>query len=84
MTQDMKDRIQYGSAVAMISASIILAFVSFAALHLVHSTVLTFVGEAAGFASGVFGLSVYARSKSREIDRRFNQLEKTFQCHENH
>lgn len=84
MTQDIKDRIQYGSAVAMIAASIILAFVSFAALHLVHSTVLTFVGEAVGFASGVFSLSVYARSKSREIDRRFNQLEKNIQSHENH
>ncbi|MBQ7689597.1 MAG: hypothetical protein IJT30_00150 [Muribaculaceae bacterium] len=75
MTQDLKDRIQYGSAVAMIASSIALAFASFAVLHLVHSTVLAFVGEAVGFASAVFGLSVFARSKSRELNRRFGQLE---------
>lgn len=75
MTQDLKDRIQYGSAVAMIATSIVLAFASFVVLHMVHSTVLAFVGEAVGFASGIFGLSVYARSKTRELNRRFDQLE---------
>lgn len=84
MTHDTKDRLQYASALAMIAVSIGLAIASFVMLHLVHSTVLTFVGEAVGFASGVFGLSTFARSKSQEIDRRFDQLQQTLASHADH
>ncbi|MBO7610179.1 MAG: hypothetical protein J6S96_08270 [Muribaculaceae bacterium] len=82
MKQDTKDRIQYGSAVAMIATSIILAFASFALLHLIHSTVLAFVGEAVGFAAGVFGLGVFAHAKSAELDERFLVLEQKINRHE--
>ncbi len=84
MTHDTKDRLQYASALTMIAVSIGLAIASFVMLHLVHSTVLTFVGEAVGFASGVFGLSAFARSKSQEIDRRFDQLQQTLASHADH
>ena len=84
MTQDMKDRIQYGSAVAMIVSGIVLAFVSFVMLHIVHSSVLGFVGEAVGFAGGVFGLGVFAHTKGAELDARFQQLEQKITRHEEH
>ena len=83
MRQDTKDQIQYGSAVAMIASSIILAFASFALLHFIHSTVLAFVGEAVGFAAGVFGLGVLAHSKGVELDERFHMLEEKINRHEN-
>lgn len=82
MKQYTKDRIQYGSAVAMITSSIILAFASFALLHLIHSTVLAFVGEAVGFAAGVFGLGVFAHAKGAELDERFQKLEEKIYNHE--
>ncbi len=83
MTHDLKERIQYGSAVAMIVTSITLAFASFILLRFIHSTVLTFTAEAVGFASGVFGLSIYAHNKSDELDRRFDQLQQNLHRHEN-
>lgn len=84
MTQDTKDRIQYGSAIAMIASGIVLTFASFILLHLIHSSVLGFVGEAVGFAGGVFGLGVFAHTKGAELDKRFEQLEQKLQDHENH
>lgn len=84
MTQNTKDRIQYGSAIAMIASGIVLAFASFILLHLIHSSVLGFVGEAVGFAGGVFGLGVFAHTKGTELDKRFEQLEQKLQNHENH
>ena len=81
MTQDTKDRIQYGSAVAMIASGIVLAFLSFIMLHWVPSSVLGFVGEAVGFAGGVFGLGVFAHTKGAELDKRFQQLEQKINSH---
>ena len=82
MKQDTKDRIQYGSAVAMIASAIVLAFASFALLHLIHSTVLAFVGEAVGFAASIFGLGVFAHAKGVELDERFQALEDKIYHHE--
>ena len=87
MTQDTKEKIQVGTAVAMVASGIVLTFLSFAISHAVHSSVLTFVGEAVGFAGGVFGLTVFARAKSDEIDEKFNTLYhhlKQLHDHENH
>lgn len=83
MRQDTKDKIQYGSAVAMVASGIVLTFLSFLMLHIVHSTVLAYVGEAIGFAGAVFGLTVYARSKGQEIEEKFNELERKLMRHEN-
>lgn len=66
MKQHTKDVIQYGSAVAMIVTGIVLAIASFIWLKLIHQSVLMYVGEAVGFASAVFGLTVYSTSKIRE------------------
>ena len=75
MKQHTKDVIQYGSAVAMIASSIVLAYACFIMLHFIHSSVLTFVGEAVSFAAGVFGLGMFAHAKGAELDRRFRNLE---------
>lgn len=66
MKPHTKDVIQYGSAVAMMATGIILAICSFFWLRLIHASVLTYMGEAVGFASAVYGLTVYSRSKIHE------------------
>lgn len=83
MKQDTKDKIQYGSAIAMIASGIVLTFLSFLMLHIVHSTVLAYVGEAIGFAGAVFGLTVYARSKGQELEERFEELKTKLMKNEN-
>lgn len=84
MKQDTKEKIQYGTAVAMVASGIVLTFLSFAVSHAVHSSVLAFVGEAVGFAGGVFGLTMFARAKSAEIDEKFNALYHQLQKLDNH
>lgn len=65
MTENMKDWVQYGTAVGMVATGCVLSVMSFVTLHAVHHTVLAFVGEAISFAGAVFGISLYARSKLR-------------------
>lgn len=69
MKQHTKDVIQYSSAVAMMSTGIILAVVSFIWLRLIHSSILAYMGEAVGFCSAVYGLTVYSRSKFHDAEQ---------------
>ena len=78
MKKETKDVIQYGSAIAMIGTAIGLSILSFLWLGLIHASVLTYTGEAVGFACAVFGLTVYSRSKVQEaredMQAEFDQL----------
>ena len=78
MKKETKDVIQYGSAVAMIGTAIGLSIFSFLWLGLIHASVLTYTGEAVGFACAVFGLTVCSRSKVQEaredMQEEFEQL----------
>lgn len=78
MKKETKDVIQYGSAIAMIGTAIGLSIFSFIWLGLIHASVLTYTGEAVGFACAVFGLTVYSRSKVQEaredMQEEFEQL----------
>lgn len=69
MKPHTKDVIQYGSAVAMMATGIFLAIVSFFWLRFIHPSVLTYMGEAVGFCSAVYGLTVYSRAKIHEVRR---------------
>ena len=64
----------------MIATGIILAVASFIWLKLIHQSVLMYTGEAVGFASAVFGLTVYSTSKVKEareiMQDDFEQLKK--------
>ena len=78
MKRHTKDVIQYGSAVAMVGTAIGLSILSFIWLGLIHASVLTYTGEAVGFACAVFGLTAYSRSKVQEaredMQEEFEQL----------
>lgn len=66
MQTNTKDWIQYGTAVAMIASAIILTFVSFFSLSLIESSVLWYVAQALTYSGGIFGVTVYIRSKMGE------------------
>lgn len=66
MKPHTKDVIQYGSAMAMMATGILLSVCSFFWLRFIHASVLTYMGEAVGFCSAVYGLTVYSRSKIHE------------------
>lgn len=82
MTNNIKDDIQYGSAIAMIASGIVLAFLSFFLNeHDIESGVLMYVGEALVYAGGIFGVSLYFKTKlgdfeSRATDRMESDIRK--------
>ena len=66
-----KDWIQYGSAVAMILSGIILAFLSFYKNNGdISEGVLWYVAQALTYAGGIFGVSIYFKTKLGDFESR--------------
>lgn len=63
MTSNSKEWIQYLVASIMVLSGIVLAFFSFFINGDVTDGVLWYVGQGLTFAGGVFGVSVYFRTK---------------------
>lgn len=69
MTNDTKDCVQYGSAVSMVASGIVLAFLSFFLNeHDIESGVLMYVAEALVYAGGIFGVSLYFKTKLGDFE----------------
>ena len=66
MQSNTKDWIQYGSAIAMILSAIVLAFLSFFAIQAIEASILWYVAQALAYAGGIFGVSIYIKSKLGE------------------
>lgn len=66
MQSNTKDWIQYGSAIAMIISAIVLAFLSFFAIQAIEASILWYVAQALAYAGGIFGVSIYIKSKLGE------------------
>ena len=74
-----KDWIQYGSAIAMIISGIILAFLSF--FHNdgdISEGVLWYVAQALTYAGGVFGVSIYFKTKLGDFESRAEEQIKEY------
>ncbi len=68
MKQNTKDWIQYSTAIAMIASAIILAFLAFIITYTIASGVLIYVAQALCYAAGIFGVSIYFRTKLGEFE----------------
>lgn len=69
-----KDWIQYGSAIGMIASGIVLAFMSFFRNDGdISEGVLWYVAQALTYAGGIFGVSIYFKTKLGEAENRFRQ-----------
>lgn len=66
MKSNTKEWIQYGSAVAMLASAIVLVIANFILEHLIHSSVLAYVGESIAFVAAVYGLALYGRNEIRK------------------
>ena len=69
MRTNTKDWIQYSTAIAMVGSGIVLAFLSFwmTENHDITDGVLWYVAQALTFAGGVFGISLYVKTKVGEV-----------------
>ena len=79
-----KDWIQYGSAIAMILSGIVLAFLSFYKNDGdISEGVLWYVAQALTYAGGIFGVSIYFRTKLGDFETFMEDRLKNLQ-NENH
>lgn len=67
MKQNTKEWLQYGSAIAMLASAIVLVFMNFLLEHIIHSSVLMYVGEAIAFTGAVYGLAIYTRNEVEKL-----------------
>ena len=68
MKQNTKDWIQYSTAIAMVISAIVIAFLAFIITSNIASGVLIYVAQALCYAAGIFGVSVYFRTKLGEFE----------------
>ena len=69
MTTNTKEVIQYGSAIAMIASGIVLAFLSFFLNDYdIEDGVLWYIAQALIYAGGIFGVSIYFKTKLGEFE----------------
>ena len=69
MRTNTKDWIQYSTAVAMVLSGIVLAFLSFMLTddHNITDGVLWYIAQALAYSGGIFGISLYVKSKVGEV-----------------
>lgn len=67
MTKTTKEYFQYISALAMMLSGIVLTFICFFTNGDVTNGVLWYMAQALTFAGGVFGVSLYFRTKFSEF-----------------
>lgn len=69
MQPKTKEWIQYGSAIVMIASGIVLAFLSFFLNDYdIADGVLWYIAQALIYAGGIFGVSIYFKTKLGEFE----------------
>lgn len=84
MTTNSKEWIQYSTATLMIVSGIVLSFISFFVNGDITDGVLWYMAQALTYAGGIFGVSIYFKTKLGQsvtqiedlIDRKFRSLER--------
>ena len=84
MTTNSKEWIQYGTASLMILSGVVLTFISFFVNGDVTEGVLWYMAQALTYAGGIFGVSIYFRTKlgssvseiKEIIDRKISEIRK--------
>ncbi len=73
MKTSSKELIQYGTATLMVVSGVILSFISFFVNGDVTEGVLWYMAQALTFAGGVFGVSIYFKTKLGESEHRIRE-----------
>jgi hypothetical protein len=75
MTNNIKEWVQYGTAVAMILSGIVLAFLSFFLNgYDIADGVLWYIAQALTYAGGIFGVSIYFETKLGQAEAQLREL----------
>ena len=74
MTTSRKENVQYITAIFTLFSGILMCFLSFflTEQHMIHDSVLWYMGQAIIFCSAVFGLNVIIKNKIIDAETRIN------------
>ena len=75
MNKNTKDWIQYSTATAMVISAIVIAFVALILTSDIASGVLIYIAQALCYAAGIFGVSLYFRTKLGEFETNAKKIE---------
>ena len=75
MTTSRKENVQYITAIFTLFSGILMCFLSFflTEQHMIHDSVLWYMGQAVIFCSAVFGLNVMIKNKITDAEYRINE-----------
>lgn len=75
MTNNTKDTIQYSTAVLMVVSGVVLAFLSFFYnSYDIADGVLWYIAQALTYAGGIFGVTIYFRTKLNQAENRLERF----------
>lgn len=75
MSNNSKEWVQYGTAVAMILSGIVLAFLSFFLNgYDIAEGVLWYIAQALTYAGGIFGVSIYFKTKLGQAETQLREF----------
>lgn len=82
----VKDKVQYATAIVLFISGITLAFLSFFLTYTIASGSLIYISEAFMTGAGIFGVSIYFKSKlgefeSNTVGKIEQMIEKAFDNH---
>lgn len=77
MTANIRESIQYGTAITMVLSGIVLAFLSFFLNgYNISEGVLWYVSQALVYSGAIFGVNIYFKSKLGEFDTKVSGMMK--------
>lgn len=75
MTSNIKENIQYGTALGMLASGIIMSFLCFFLNHYdIKDSVLWYMGQALVFTGAVFGINLYIKSRVGDMESRIKDF----------
>ena len=82
---ETKDKIQYATAIGMIVSGVVMAFMSFFVNGGdIPDGVLWYVAQALTYAGGIFGVSIYFKTKIGELQSKADDMIKEMTERKNH
>ncbi len=82
---ETKDKLQYATAIGMIVSGVVMAFMSFFVNGGdIPDGVLWYVAQALTYAGGIFGVSIYFKTKIGELQSKADDMIKEMTERKNH
>lgn len=81
MTEHTKDLWGFSLATVMVGTGIVLAFISFFTLSLIHSSILFYIGMGLSFFGALMGISMKFNGLAQDFSAKIEKIEENIDRH---